>query len=306
VSADDEAIRRLLTSDDQREVMIGLDLAADLAPSVVERELGRLADDDRPDVRLVALSRIPDAGARSRLRDEMKWALEASDVQVRRAALDAVNHGDREHVMAVIVALMDPMTAGAAAGALERLGDLAAPAVTSILARAKVPAPAYAARIVRCTRFTEPVRESVLAPHAGHADRELGLAVLQSLVADEVSPSLAATINDVLVDDATHEQRIVDAHAAVARDGAGHDDGDGTDVTAMLRALDDELVLIRRRIACARLALHAPGPATAPAAPRSDRTRDDTLRELVDDPDRNWRSEWLREVARFTLDSLGR
>jgi len=287
VSVDDD-IRALLGSDDQREVLVGLDLVADLAPSGFARELARLADDDRPDVRLVALSRLPDASARTRLRDEMKWALEASDVQIKRAALDAVGHGDREHVMAVIVGLMDPTTAGAAAGALERLGDLAAPAATSILTRAKVPAPAYAARIVRCTRFSESLRESVLAPHAAHADRELGLAVLQSLASnDGVSPTLAAILDDVIVADVEHERRVVATRAAVEPGGDAR----------LLRALDDELDLIRQRIACGLLARGTTGPDIEAADAADARSVADAVQELVDDPDNVWRSPWLRDVA---------
>ena len=92
-------------------------------------------------------------------------------------------------------------------------------------------------------------REKSLAPFAGHVDRELGLAVLQSLVAAEPAPpSLAAVLDEVLLDDARHGARLAAALAAIAPI--------GTSAAPLVHALDDELELVRSRVAAGRLARH--------------------------------------------------
>ena len=151
-----ESLRRLIASNDLRDVRLGLDLLPGTWSPVAQTELSRLADDPRADVRIEALARLAsdgDAVARSRLGSELPTlsasrdsadrliaarALTApsgvdrrplaalvhdTDPAVRVEALGAVGAADPELVADVVAALDDPAAIGAAVPALGRLGD---------------------------------------------------------------------------------------------------------------------------------------------------------------------------------------
>ena len=281
-TAEEAAATRLLESDDEREVRLGLELLSEMSSLTLDVELRRLVDDERPELRLMALARLAESGdddARSRLRSDgssgsasedaavraraaqalgvldaadragAAHLLSDPDAGVRRAALDAVRAGDAHAVDAVLEALGASSTRAAAATAVERLGDAAAPAVARVLAAAAPPA-LLAVRVVRAVGLAGPgpVRD-VLCAHVGHPDRELGLALLESLGMPGPAPEpLAVDLDAVLLEDARHAARITGAIAACTSGSA--------DPSVLARALADELLLVRRRVAAGRLARH--------------------------------------------------
>jgi hypothetical protein len=166
--------------------------------------------------------------------------------------LDSVQAGDLSAVARAIAALRDARSAGAAAGAIRRLGDAVLPSMAELLDAAGSPAPLLALRLVRAATTRSTARDEVLLPHVGHRDRELGLAVTERLIAPEPAPEAAVTVLDgVMPEDLRHAARILAAQAAI--DGA--DDPRETDAP-LRRALADELDLVCRRVQAGRVARH--------------------------------------------------
>ncbi len=370
---EDEALAvRLLSSPDGRATRLGLDLLTAMSSPVLLAELGSLASDRRPDIRmgaLVGLSASGDESARRRLADEVSAAavstdpnvrlraaqalealdsstrtafaglLEDADPTVRSAALESVDVGDTFAVSPAIAALGDPRSAAAAAGALGRLGDAVVPAMAELLDAAGTPAPLPALRLVRAATTRSAARDAVLERYAAHADRELGLVILERLVGPELASNAAAAVLDrVLDEDVRQAARVLGAIDALARA------GDLRETDAPLRrALRDELDLVRLRVRAGRLARHGSArlgpvmvelgaggsrgalalealdvqlspsetklvhPLLQPdlsvaerldqlAAHNGDAPLDleGCLRDLVEDPERQWRSSWLR------------
>jgi hypothetical protein len=283
---DDEAVAlQLLSSHDARATRLGLDLIAAMSSPALAAELGGLAADPRPEVRMAALSGLSASGdeqARRLLADEVRGGigsgspavrlsaaralealdaaaratfaglLEDEDSAVRCAALDSVQAGDLSAVARAIAALRDARSAGAAAGAIRRLGDAVLPSMAELLDAAGSPAPLLALRLVRAATTRSTARDEVLLPHVGHRDRELGLAVTERLIAPEPAPEAAVTVLDgVMPEDLRHAARILAAQAAI--DGA--DDPRETDAP-LRRALADELDLVCRRVQAGRVARH--------------------------------------------------
>ncbi len=285
-TAGDELVaRQLLSSGDARATRLGLDLLTTMSSQAVATELAALVDDPRPEVRMTALGGLAASGddrARRRLADEVRvgigaadpgtrlraaFALGALDADdraaarpllvdpdegVRCAALDSVQAGDGFAVDDVIEALGDPATLGAAAGAVTRLGDAVVPAMDALLGR-DGPAPPSVGRLVRAASERSPARDDVLVRHVGHRDRELGLVVTQRLVAPAAASAAAATALDaVLADDVRHAARVLAALGALDPSGGGSRVTD----EPVRRALEDELDLVRRRVAAGRRARH--------------------------------------------------
>jgi hypothetical protein len=278
---------RLLASADVREVRLGRELLATAAAPDVAAEIGPLADDPRPDVRLAALGALAVAGdprARTRLGVEARagaaspdarvraraaaglGVLEPSDreaavallvdpdVAVRRAALDAVRPADEHAAGPAIAALDDPRTHEAAAGAIDRLGDLVVPALSQAL-DAPGPVTATTRRLVRAVRTPSPARDRVLAGHLGHPDRELGLQVMERLAASGPgSAETADALGAILDDDARHAARVIAARLAVDR--SDLQDAPDAPGLPLHGALGDELALLASRIAGGRLVAH--------------------------------------------------
>jgi hypothetical protein len=284
---DDEAVAlQLLSSHDARATRLGLDLIAAMSSPALAAELGGLAADPRPEVRMAALSGLSASGdeqARRLLAAEVRssaetrdpavrlraarvlealdaadraafaWLLEDEDADVRSAALESVQAGDLFAVAPAIAALGNARSAGAAAGAVGRLGDAVLPSMAALLASAGSPAPLPALRLVRAATTRSTARDEVLLPHVGHRDRELGLAVVERLIAPEPAPDAAVTLLDaVMVEDVRHAARILAALATIEADG----DDQRQAAQPLRRALYDELDLVRRRVRAGRLARH--------------------------------------------------
>jgi hypothetical protein len=284
---EDEAVARLLlSSQDPRATRLGIDLLEIMSSPALAAELGGLADDSRPDIRMSALAGLAASGdevAHRRLAGEVRAGIDATDpairlraaaalevldpghradatellqdddVAVRCAALDSVQAGDVFAVTSTIAALRDAGSAGAAAGAVGRLGDAVVPSMAGLLARAGSPAPLLAIRLVRAATMRSAQRDEVLLRHVGHTDRELGLVIMERLGAPEPSPDAVAVVLDqVLHEDVRHAARILAALAAIDAGGDHHLETD----EPVQRALRDELDLACLRVKAGRLARH--------------------------------------------------
>jgi hypothetical protein len=282
---EDEAVARgLLVSLDPRAARLGLDLLTTMSSPRTTTELASLVDDPRPEVRVVALAALAGSGdvsARHRLADEVRVDATSTDPRIRRraadalgsldaddrasaarllgdddmevrcAALDSVQPGDAFAVAAVIAALDDSLSLGAAAGAVERLGDAVVPAMAALLDDAGSPAAPRVIRLVRAAAVATPARDEVLRRHIGHRDRELGLIVLERLVAPgPTSEATALALEDALANDARHAARILAARVALC----GTEDHRRDDERPVCRALDDEFDLVRQRVMAGQLA----------------------------------------------------
>jgi hypothetical protein len=302
-SAADEAVARdLLAGPDPRAARLGTELLAAMASPALAPELGALALDPRPDVRTAALAglvTLGDTTARGRLADEAREAAGSPDVAdrtraavalqaipggepvvlvrllrdpdagVREAALGAVRGGgEAGTVEAVLEALGDGPTAGAAASAADRLGDAVLPGLAERLGRPTVPADLVTVRLVRALATRTPARDALLRRHVSHPDRDLGRVIMERLVGtDPADAATGAALDASLREDLAHAGRIHGALAALRpRPAEGPDavtrDGDRPD--PLVRALVEELELVRDRVVAGRLARHgraALGPA---------------------------------------------
>ena len=138
---------------------------------------------------------------------------------VRCAALDSVHAGDVFAVAPTIAGLRDARSAGAAAGAVGRLGDALVPSMAALLDGPVSPDPMLAIRLVRAATTRSAERDEVLLRHVGHRDRELGLVVMERLAAPDPAPESTAVVLDrVMQDDVRHAVRILASLAAMAAD----------------------------------------------------------------------------------------
>ncbi|MET1232134.1 MAG: hypothetical protein ABWY52_04715, partial [Candidatus Limnocylindrales bacterium] len=285
---------RPLTSTDPRAARLAFDLLGRVATPTLAEDLATLAEDPRTDVRMTALAGLATMGeatAQRRLADEVRATVDSpdprlrlaaaraleyldvadreaaavllvdDDLAVRCAAIDSVRPVDPFAVEAVVAALGEAGTIGAASGAVERLADAVLPTMAEALDAASVPVPATVLRLVRAAATRTPARDDLLRRHVGHPDRELGLAVIERLVGDvPASDRVASALDAVLADDARHAARLAAAGLAIGQTNDWPDHGvaaagDGP----LLRALEDEWDLIRRRVAGGRLARHGWG-----------------------------------------------
>jgi HEAT repeats len=262
--------------------------------------------------------------------------LDDADSTVRAAALDAVTPADTaepEVGRRVIAALERPGTAGSAAGALRRLGDSTVPLLAAALAREGAPRrpPLVHAAAAAATEHGL----TVIEPALRDADRVVVLTALEALEAvggRDVVP--ADLLEDVFADAASHAARTQRARTSLdARDGslrrALDDETDlarglviavlalrhGDRVRDAVRVVDraegqrralgvEALdVILSRQEAAVALPLvrreHEAGERSAIArAGPSPRRRDEWIADMVDDPERVWRSPWLTMCAR--------
>jgi hypothetical protein len=285
VSGDEAAARRLILEGDLRTGRLGVDLLVSMGSPAIAVELGKLAEEARPEVRtgaLVALAAGGDESARRRLWDDARVAaaspdagirhraalalevlgpadrsamaalLSDTDAAVRAAANDAVQAGDDWAVEPVIASLDDTVTLTAAASAVGRLGDAVLPAVDTRLAAATMPVPPLVSRLVRALDTRTPARDAVLCRHIGHPDRDLGAVVIERLVAPgPAGPEVARALDEQLVSDGQHAIRVLGALEALDTDAAP-----GPEVAPLRSALADELALLRRRVLAGRVARH--------------------------------------------------
>ena len=369
------ALHHLLVSDLGDEVRLGLDLVAGEASPAVLAELQHLANDGRPAVRLGALAQLAvlDEQARDRLTAEISASAMAADpaerraaagalagiggdrtvlsqllvddeITVRLAALSSVGPDDVGMVDPIVAALGHTATAAAAGRALGRLGAAVAPAVDAVLSAGSTPTP-IALRLMRaCGVLDDERARAVVRNRLDDPDRVVSLAALDALRGATVDQSLAADLDRVLHDGATHAAL---ALAALSTLGVQHGDSLG-------RALADEVDLARRRVIAVLAVRHGVEASTAVQAlaspDRSRRalaleslevtmTRDEVLQglpivrpdidagdrlaalsrvidvptrdsrawldDLVTDGDGCWRSPWLRACATEAMSPSG-
>ena len=261
---DEAAARNLLSNPDARATRLGLDMLTAMSSPGVIVELGALAGDPRPEIRLSALAALSGSGDKSatdRLADEVAGLLEDADLAVRCAALDSVQAAHAFAVGPAIAALREPRSAGAAAGAVGRLGDAILPALADLLESAGPSAPPVTMRLVRAATTRSAARDEILRGYVGHPDRELALAVTERLIAPEPADGASSIALDaVLIDDARHGGRILAALAALdtaagAAGAAAAHKPPATD-EPLRRALRDELDLVGRKVRADVLARH--------------------------------------------------
>ena len=260
-TAEDEAAAfGLLSGADSRATRLGLDLLATMSSPGLAAELGGLAHDPRPDVRLSALSALAASGDESagrRLSDEVAGLLGDEDLAVRCAALDSVQATHAFAVAPAIAALRDPRAAAAAAGAIGRLGDAVVPALAELLDGAAAPAAPVVLRLVRAATTPSRQRDEVLRRHVGHPDRELALAITERLVAAEpADDATAAALEVALADDVRYAARVLGALAASEAADAAEAAGPRETDEPLRRALRDELDLVGRKVRANVLARH--------------------------------------------------
>jgi TLC ATP/ADP transporter len=280
---DERLAHGLLASPDPRAMRLGVELLGGLDRASASADVRVLADDPRPEVRMTALSGLVAAGdkdARRRLRAEvqamfdsadaadrlqaaraLEWLddtdreaaaalLHDPDVAVRVAALDAVQHGDRFAVQAILAALREPAMIGAAIGAAERLGDALLPRLEARFHDRRGPTEPDLLRLVHAMTARSRERDQILAHHLGHRDREVGLAIMERL-ADiaPISPDHGGALDKTLAADVSHAARIIAARTAIEAE----PDGDAAR-DLLCGALADDWDLIRRRLLANRLA----------------------------------------------------
>ena len=266
---DDEqtAVRRLLLTDDVRDIRLGLDLGvtADLSPA----DVAELAKHDDRDIRLLALGLLArrgddeaaataiaevrrlaashDAGERRaaalvladthpRDRPELLVRLlHDADASVRIAALNAVGPSDGRLAGEVVVGLDDPATMEAAIEASRRLG---APALV-LAARGLVDPGPLRTRMLRLIGAVDvPAADAaaILTPLVDHPNRIVSIAALHCLARHGVTIA-EPTLNRVLAEDIGLASRALSAASSMSE----ADD-------AVLRALDDLLTTVRDRV----------------------------------------------------------
>ena len=249
VAEDDVALQALLTSNDARDVRLGLDLLPGIASLPSTETLRRASEHADPEVRLRALVQLaadgnPQAAAEAAaLATDLAHSADAAERRaaasalgprrivsagesmligllddaepiVRAAALDSVIPADAEEqevVRRVVAALEEPRTAGSATAAVRRLGDSAVPLLAATLARdgASRRPPLIRAAANAATEHGLAVIEPALRDH----DRVVVLAALDALDA----ANGAGVVPSDLLDDVFDDSRARISHSRCAR-----------------------------------------------------------------------------------------
>jgi hypothetical protein len=261
------AVRRLLLTDDVRDVRLGLDLS--VTANVASADLARLAGHEDRDVRLLALGRLarrgdPDAAAlageaarRLAASDDvgerraaalaladihptdrdalLRTLLADEDATVRIAALDAVSTEDDELVDVVADRLGDADTIDAVQGALGRLGAPALALAVDRVATGHAGSPRLV-RLLATIDTTGAHAARLLVPLVTHRDRTVSLAALTGL-ARHRAPVDTAVLDLVQADDARLAACALAASASMV---AGDE--------CVVRALDDVVRDVAARV----------------------------------------------------------
>ncbi len=279
-----DALDRLLRSDDGRQVALGLDLLAGLTSPAPDSELRRLLDDDEPEVQLGALAELTG--------NERLSTLSRTDAAIVMAELD----GDRD--------LRSPVTLGVIRACRDLPPDLA---------------------VERLTR------------HIGDSDRAVGAVVLAALADADAgeSPELVEAIRATMRADGEHAVRIIAVGRALALDPGEPLRRALDDEFELLQSRALSILIIRhgdvarravrafagrgddgkrRALAIETLEVTAGrDDVVALTLVRPDLDDDGRLRalggsdrvlsvadvtaDLIDDPNRVWRSEWIAACA---------
>ena len=267
---DDEqtAARRLLLTDDVRDLRLGLDLG--VTANLSSADLADLANHDDRDIRLLALgllARRGDDEAAAAAVAEVRLLAGSDEVDERRAAAlvladihprrstrtarqllrtiltsacasqrsTAWDSSDGRLVDDVVVGLDDPTTMQAAVEAARRLGT---PALALAARRLAEPGPLQARMLRLIGAVDVPATEAaaILTPLVEHPNRSVSIATLNCLARHDVT--VAEPILDrLLADDAELAARALVAASSMS---------DADD--AVLRSLEDLLSTIRDRV----------------------------------------------------------
>jgi hypothetical protein len=263
--------------------------------------------------------------------------LDDADPTVRAAALDSVipaDGGEQEVVRRVVAALEEPRTAGNATAAVRRLADPAVPLLAAALARGGASKRPTLVRAAANAATEHGV--AVIEPALRDRDRVVVLAALDALDAAGAAGVVPSDLLDGAFDDAAaHASRTLAAHAALAasdrplrralederdlarrlvvavlalrhgdrvRDAVRVVDGaEGQRRALGVEALD---VLISREEATIALPLvrRDLSPDEQAVALRhlspEERSREEWIADMAEDPECVWRSSWLALCAR--------
>jgi hypothetical protein len=260
--------------------------------------------------------------------------LDDSDPTVRAAALDAVGAEDAvepEVVRRVVAAVGEPSSTGSATAALRRLGDAAVPLLAEVVARDPPPRRPRLVRAAAHAAYEHPV---VFAPALQDPDRAVVLAALDALGAANgvVPPEI---LDDVFRDAAAHAGRALAARASLDAEHASlrralddeidlarrlviavlsvrHgervreavrvvDRADGQRRALGVEALDVILSREEAEIAVPLVRRDLRPDEQAAAMARvgpSERSQEEWITEMAEDPEDAWRSSWLAVCAR--------
>jgi hypothetical protein len=261
------AVRRLLLTDDVRDVRLGLDLS--VTANIASADLARLANHADRDVRLLALGQLARRGdaeaaaqageAAHRLVESdhvgerraaalaladihpadrdglLRRLLDDADVTVRVAALDAVSSKDVGLVDVVLARLDEADTVDAVQGALSRLG---APALALVVEHVTT-AHALSPRLVRLLGSIETTpanAAALLVPLVVHDERSVSVAALSGLARHR------ATVDPALLDRLYSDDAQLSAWALAASASMGAGD------ESVIRALDDVVRDVAERV----------------------------------------------------------
>jgi hypothetical protein len=306
------------------------DSEAAAAATALAGELARSRD---PVERRAAASALGSRGALDVDSRVLVGLLDDSDPTVRAAALDAVGAEDAvepEVVRRVVAAVGEPSSTGNATAALRRLGDAAVPLLAEVVARDPPPRRPRLVRAAAHAAFEHPV---VFAPALQDPDRAVVLAALDALDAANgvVPPEI---LDDVFRDAAAHAGRALAArgsldaehvslrralddeidlarrlvvavlsvrHGERVRDAVRVvDRADGQRRALGVEALDVILSREEAEIAVPLVRRDLTPDEQAAAMARvgpSERSREEWITEMAEDPENTWRSSWVAVCA---------
>ena len=228
-------------------------------PAVAQRAIGGGVDSSIADlnVRVEALAVCPDASRRilaARILGEFRslghidrqpftTLLRDRDVEVRLAALDAVQLTDADPLTAdVVVALENRGTAAAALGCLIRNRPLCLTLADQVLSGQVAASRSTLLQFVRaCRAMGDSPAIEVLRRYVHHSDRDVGLACLRSLahvVGDDHHATDATLGRSILVSDMEHAARLAAADRVLT----------GKSADVLRYAIGNEIDLLRERI----------------------------------------------------------
>jgi hypothetical protein len=274
IDEDDVALQALLSSDDARDVRLGLDLLPRVVSAPSAEALRQASDHEDPEVRVRALIQLAahgDARARAeagRLAAELALSTDTADrcaaavalgsrdvvtaprsmlvallndpdPKVRAAALDAVvpeDAGEEEVVRRVVTALEEPRTAGSATAAIRRLGNSAVPLLAAAVGRDGASRRPPLIRAAANAAAEHGL--AVIEPALRDGDRVVVLAALDALD----SANGAGVVPPDFLDEVFHDAAAHAARALAARTSLLSSDG------SLQRALEDETDLARRLV----------------------------------------------------------
>jgi len=281
-----DALGRLLRSDDGRQVSLGLDLLAGLTSPVTDSELRRLLDDDEPAVRVGALADLTG--------NESLSALSSADAATVIAELDGDSDLTSPVTLRVIRACRDLPPEIAVERLTRHIGhpDRAVGAVVlAALADANTES-------VQSPELVDATRQAMRADGA-HAARVI--AVGRALDLDPGDPLERALDDELDLLRARALSILIIRHGDVARRAVRSFADRGDDGRQRALAIETLEVIAGRddmlALTLVRPDLDDAARLRALGGLDSDRSPEEVVDDLIDDPDGEWRSEWVAACA---------